>query len=87
MNLEALVRSGLTPMEAITAATGAAARILRAQDEIGTIKVGKRADLVILDADPLLDIRNTSRIWNVIQDGRIVDRPGLLAWARKHLQP
>lgn len=87
MNMETLVRSGLTPMEAIVAATGAAARILRAQEEIGTIAVGKRADLVILDADPLQDIRNTNRVWNVIQDGRVVDRPGLVAWARKHLQP
>ena len=87
MNIEALVRSGLTPMEAIVAATGAAARILRAQDEIGTIVIGKRADLVILDADPLQDIRNASRIWNVVQDGRIVDRPGILAWAMKNLQP
>jgi len=87
MNLEALVRGGLTPMEAIVAATGEAARILRAQDEIGTIVVGKRADLVILDADPSEDIRNTNRVWNVIQDGRVVDRSGLLAWAKKNLQP
>jgi len=87
MNLQALVRGGLTPMQSLVAATGGAARILRAQNEIGTIAVGKRADLVILDADPLQDIRNTTRIWNVIQDGRVVDRPGLLAWARKNLQP
>ena len=87
MNLEALVRAGLTPMQAIVAATGEAARILRAQEEIGTVAIGKRADLVILDGDPLQDIRNTNRIWRVIQDGKVIDRPGLLEWARKHLQP
>ena len=48
---------------------------------------GSMAVLVILEADPLQDIRNTSRIWQVIQDGGVVDRPGLLAWAKKHLQP
>jgi len=40
--------------------------------------VGKWADLVILDADPLADIHNTRRIWQVVQNGRIVDRPGIL---------
>jgi len=40
--------------------------------------VGKRADLVLLDADPLADIRNTRRIWQVVQDGRVVDRQAIL---------
>jgi imidazolonepropionase-like amidohydrolase len=64
------------------AATSAAARVLGAEDEIGTIEVGKRADLVILEADSLENIRSTRRIWKVIQGGRVVDREALLVWAR-----
>jgi Tol biopolymer transport system component len=79
--LEELVAGGLTPMEAITAATGAAARALGVHD-LGTVEVGKWADMILLDADPLEDIRNTRRIWKVIQHGRVVDREGLLEWAR-----
>jgi len=80
--LEELVRAGLTPQEAIAAATGVAARILGAEAEIGTIAVGKRADLVILDADPLQDIRNTRRIWRVLKGGAVVDRARLREHAR-----
>jgi len=40
--------------------------------------VGKWADLVILDADPLVDIRNTRRIWQVLHYGHLVDRPAIL---------
>jgi Tol biopolymer transport system component len=86
LELEELVAAGLTPMEALVAATSTAARVLGAQDEIGTIEVGKRADLVLLDTDPLEDIRNTRRIWKVIQGGQVVDREGLLEWARENQQ-
>jgi imidazolonepropionase-like amidohydrolase len=82
--LEELVGIGLSPLEAITAATATAARVLGAEAEIGTIEVGKIADLVLLDADPLEDIRNTRNIWKVIQGGRVVDREGLLEWAREN---
>ena len=57
--LELLVQAGLTPMEALSAATHRAAAMIRAEDEFGTIEVGKRADLLILGANPLTDIRNT----------------------------
>jgi imidazolonepropionase-like amidohydrolase/Tol biopolymer transport system component len=77
MELEELVAAGLTPLEALRAATGTAARILGAERDLGTIETGKLADLVILDADPLADIRNTRRIWAVMQNGRIVDRAAL----------
>jgi Tol biopolymer transport system component len=83
LEMEALVAAGLSPIEALTAATGTAAMILGAENEIGTIEEGKWADLVILDADPLDDIRNTRRIWKVIQGGRVVDREGLREWARQ----
>ena len=78
MELEQLVAAGLTPLEAIHAATGAAARILGADNELGTIEVGKWADLIILDSDPLSNIRNTRTIWNVMQYGRLVDRSAIL---------
>jgi imidazolonepropionase-like amidohydrolase/Tol biopolymer transport system component len=77
MELEQLVAAGLTPVQAIRAATGGAARILGADKDLGTIEVGKRADLLLLDADPLADIRNTRRIWQVMHDGRLVDRPAI----------
>ena len=73
LELEELVAAGLTPLEAIRAATGDAARILGAAD-LGTNAVGKVADLVVLDADPSADIRNTRRIRAVVQGGRVVDR-------------
>jgi imidazolonepropionase-like amidohydrolase len=74
--LELMVEAGLTPMQAITAATGENAKLLRASDR-GTIAVGRRADLLVLDADPLVDIRNTRRIVAVYHDGRNVeDLPG-----------
>ena len=78
MELEQMVAAGLTPLEAIHAGTGGASLILGADKDLGTIAVGKWADLIILDADPLADIRNTRRIWNVIQYGRLVDRPAIL---------
>lgn len=78
MELEQLVAAGLTPAQAIHAGTGGAARILGADKDLGTIDVGKWADLVLLDADPLADIRNTRRIWQVVHYGRLVDRPAIL---------
>jgi imidazolonepropionase-like amidohydrolase len=78
MELEELVAAGLPPLAAIHAGTGAAARILGADADLGTIESGKWADLVILDADPLADIRNTRRIWQVVKLGRLVDRPAIL---------
>ncbi|MGH7588985.1 MAG: amidohydrolase family protein [Gemmatimonadota bacterium] len=82
LELEELVRSGLTPLEAIHAATGASAEILGAEAELGTIEEGKWADLVILDGDPLADIRNTRRIHAVVKGGEIVDRARIRELAR-----
>ena len=74
LELEELVAAGLSPVEAIRAATGAAARIVGAERDLGTVEVGKWADLVLLDADPQVDIRNTRRIRAVMQSGRWIDR-------------
>jgi len=78
MELEQMVAAGLTPTQAIHAGTDGAARILGADKSLGTIEVGKWADLVLLDADPLTDIRNTRKIWQVFEYGRIVDRSAIL---------
>ena len=83
--LEALVETGLTPAEALAAATRGPAEFLGALDSLGTIQVGKRADLVLLEANPLADIRHTRRIAAVIADGRVIDaraRQQILARAR-----
>ena len=75
--LAELVSAGLTPAEALVAATSAAARVLGIDADVGLIAEGKLADLVLLDADPLVDITNTRKIWRVIQGGRVVDRDAL----------
>lgn len=73
--LAALVDSlHLTPLAAIRSATVEPARFFRMTDSLGTIEAGKIADLVILDADPLANIRNTRRIASVIMGGRVVER-------------
>ena len=71
--LALLVRSGLTPLEALRTATYNPADYFGALDSLGTITQGKVADLVLLDADPLVDIRNTRRISAVIANGRLFD--------------
>jgi hypothetical protein len=71
--LALLVRSGLTPLEALRTATYNPASYLEALDSLGTIGEGKIADLVLLDGNPLEDIRNTKRISAVIANGRVFD--------------
>lgn len=65
-----LVASGLTPHQALAAATINAAAFFAAPDELGAVAVGRRADLVVLDADPLADIANTRAIAGVLLRGR-----------------
>jgi imidazolonepropionase-like amidohydrolase len=64
----------MTPMEALRSATALPAAFLGLDGEVGTIEAGKRADLVLLDADPLADVANTRRIDTVIANGRVFDR-------------
>lgn len=71
--LEVMVTgAGLTPLQAITAATRGAAHALGVDDTRGTVAPGKVADLLLVDADPSADIRHTRRVRHVIKDGRIV---------------
>jgi imidazolonepropionase-like amidohydrolase len=72
--LECLVKSGMTAMQALQAATGWAAECLGRQDELGTVQPGKLADLVVVAGDPLADIavlRDPMRIALVIKDGQV----------------
>lgn len=66
--LELLVQSGITPLEALSLATGKAAQAINLSDR-GVLSVGKRADLVVLNGNPIEDIRNTQRIHSVWQSG------------------
>jgi imidazolonepropionase-like amidohydrolase len=68
-----LARGGLSPLEIISAATLEPARYLGMVDSLGTIAPGRLADLVLLDANPLRDIRNTRRIAAVVANGRLYD--------------
>ena len=71
--LELLVESGLSPLEAITAATGTAAAFLYRSDEIGTLRQGLQADLVVLGGDPSRDISAVRRVERVMVGGKWID--------------
>lgn len=75
--LELMVEAGLTPMQALQTATLNPARYLGKEQDLGTVGVGKLADLVLLDANPLVDIRNTRQINAVVINGRLLDRAKL----------
>src|SRR2546423_1840165 len=73
--LECLAKSGMTPMQALQAATGWAAECLGREADLGTVEPGKLADLVVVAGDPLADIsmlRDPARIALVIKDGEVV---------------
>jgi imidazolonepropionase-like amidohydrolase len=77
--LELLVQAGMPPAAALTAATMNNAAVLRQADRLGSIAAGKLADMVLIDANPLDDIRNTRKISLVI-------RSGVVSWPEKLLQ-
>ncbi len=71
--LEIYVQAGFTAMEALMAATSVPARVMGLDGEVGTLTVGKRADMVLLDGDPLADIHNTRRIDKTIEAGAVYE--------------
>jgi imidazolonepropionase-like amidohydrolase len=75
--ITALVDAGLSPMEALVAATRGSAQWAGVSGRVGTLEAGKLADMVILEQSPLLDIRNTLKIVQVILGGRATTRPRL----------
>ena len=72
--LQALTTAGLSPLQALQTATVNPARYLRREETQGSIAARKRGDIVVLDADPLLDIRNTARIAAVVAGGRLISK-------------
>jgi len=75
--LELMVEGGIPALEAIRIGTLNAAVFMGKDREMGSIEVGKLADMLLLDADPVADISNAQRINTVIKDGRIIDRSAL----------
>ena len=74
--LRLLVQAGLTPLEAIQAASREPARFM-GQKDVGTIETGMLADVVLLNADPLKDVANTRQIAAVVANGRLFDEAAL----------
>jgi hypothetical protein len=68
------VECGMTPIEALRTATIIPAKFLKMSDSLGTIKTGKLADLVLLEANPLEDIKNTNKVNIVISNGKLYDK-------------
>ena len=75
--MELLVKAGLTPIEAIQAATVNGAKFLGVEDRYGTLAPGKVADFIVLNANPLSDITNSRKIDAVWMNGKPVDRAAL----------
>jgi imidazolonepropionase-like amidohydrolase len=75
--LELYVQAGFTPMEAIQAATIVPARAMKLDKEVGTVELGKRADLIIVDGNPLENISNIRKVRTVIANGMMYDCPKL----------
>lgn len=71
--LWSFVRGGMTPLQALKTGTIAPAKSLGMQADIGSLEVGKLADLVVLDADPTQDIRNSDKVYRVMLGGRLYD--------------
>jgi imidazolonepropionase-like amidohydrolase len=82
--LEWFTKAGFSPLEALQTATINPARFLGREKLLGTIEVGKRADLVLLDADPSTDIRNIQRIDAVVLRGKLVTKPTIERIVAKH---
>jgi imidazolonepropionase-like amidohydrolase len=77
--LELYVQAGMTPMAAIQTATIVAARAMRLEKDSGTIEVGKRADMILVEGDPLAKISDLRRVTKVVKDGRLYDSRRLAA--------
>lgn len=71
--LELYVAAGMSPMEAIASATTVPARAMGLTGQVGAVRAGERADLVLLDADPLVDIRATRQVWRTVAAGAVYE--------------
>jgi imidazolonepropionase-like amidohydrolase len=75
--LALFVEAGLSPLEALQTATINPAKFLGLEKSLGTIEKGKFADLVLLDANPLDDIKNTKKVFSVVANGRYLSKEKL----------
>ena len=82
-DLQQLVSAGIPPLAALQAATINASTVVRKSKDFGTIELGKVANMVLLDANPLIDIENTQRIRSVVLEGRFLGRDRLDALLRR----
>ena len=71
--------AGIPPLDILRFATQASAEAMGAGDDLGTLEVSRLADIVLLDANPLEDIKNTQTIWRVIKGGWVADPEELQA--------
>ena len=71
--IELYVEAGFTPLEALQSATIATARAVGVEKESGSLEVGKRGDVLLLDADPLADIHNTRKVWRTVAAGAVYE--------------
>ena len=88
--IEGLVELGMTPSQAIVAATKNGAIASQGLKDFGTIETGKLADMLLLDADPLADIHNIRKLSFVMREGRIIDRdrlPEKPVWTKRPVTP
>jgi len=83
--IELYVQAGFTPMEAIQAATSVPAHVMGVDTEVGTVEVGKRADLIVIHGDPLQDIHNTRNVESVITNGTMYNAAEL--WKSVGFEP
>jgi imidazolonepropionase-like amidohydrolase len=71
--MELMMQAGMRPFDILIAATRNSAAVMGRGTEVGTLEKGKRADIVLLDADPVRDIRNTQKIFRVMKAGQWVE--------------
>jgi imidazolonepropionase-like amidohydrolase len=83
--LELYVEAGLTPMEVIQLATLGAARVMRMDGDTGSVEAGKRADLILVNGDPLRDFTTLRQVTRVVANGRMYDTAGL--WKSVDFRP
>src|SRR6478672_1715102 len=79
MQLPYMVKYGMTPMQAIQAATISAAELMQFQDSVGSLDVGKYADVIAVEGDALADLRSFMKVGFIMKDGRVYKGPGLRA--------
>lgn len=83
LELEYMVKAGLSPMQALASATTIGAQLIGNDEKIGAIEAGRWANMIILNADPMKDIRNTRNIRSVIKRGKIFDHQALVEESKR----